>query len=71
MVNRVIWLAALAYCLLIAEKPAHAYIDPGSASYVYQIVAGAALGAAFLVRTYWQRLITKCRSLLSRDPAQS
>jgi hypothetical protein len=71
MMNSLIWFVALMCWILMAEKPAHAYIDPGSASYLYQIVVGAALGAMFLVRTYWQRLITRCRSLLSGDRARS
>ena len=42
--------------LLLAPSQAEAYIDPGSASYVFQVIAGAALGAVFLIRTYWGRL---------------
>jgi hypothetical protein len=55
--------------LVLTTRPAEAYIDPGSASYVFQVLAGLALGAIFLLRTYWNRLITGIRSLVSRDPA--
>ena len=42
----------------IAEGPAAAYIDPGSASYVFQLIAGTALGAIFALRMYWDRVKT-------------
>ena len=53
--------------LLVSERPAEAYIDPGSASYLFQLVAGALLGGLFLLRTYWNRVVTTLRSLVSRD----
>jgi hypothetical protein len=48
--------------LVLTERPAEAYIDPGSASYIFQVVAGALLGGIFLVRTYWGRLVSMIRS---------
>jgi hypothetical protein len=51
--------------------PAEAYVDPGSASYAFQVIAGMALGAMFLVRTYWSRLVAGIRSLVSRDAAHN
>ena len=39
-----------------AVAPLQAYIDPGSASYVFQLVVGSALGALFVVRSYWTGL---------------
>ena len=55
--------------LVISERPAEAYIDPGTASYVFQVIAGAILGGVFLLRTYWTRVVTSVRSLVSRDAA--
>ena len=51
------------------EVPAEAYVDPGTASYTFQIVIGALLGALYLVRTYWNRLVITLRSLVRRDVA--
>ena len=53
--------------LVISERPAEAYIDPGTASYVFQVIAGAVLGGVFLLRTYWSRVMTTVRSMVSRD----
>lgn len=51
--------------LAISERPAEAYIDPGTASYVFQVIAGAILGGVFLLRTYWTRVATTVRSLVA------
>jgi hypothetical protein len=56
--------------LVISERSAEAYIDPGTASYVFQVIAGAILGGVFLLRTYWSRVVTTMRSLVSRDAAR-
>jgi len=42
---------------IIATKPAQAYLDPGTGSYLLQIIVGGALGGAFLVKSYWQRIV--------------
>jgi hypothetical protein len=53
--------------LLLSERPAEAYIDPGSASYVFQLVAGALLGGVFLLRSYWTRLVSAIRSRVTGE----
>jgi hypothetical protein len=62
----------VAVCLLaLGERSAEAYVDPGSASYLFQLLVGGALGAIFLIRTYWTRLVTGVRARLSRDVART
>ena len=56
--------------LVISERPAEAYIEPGTASYVFQVIAGAVLGGVFLLRTYWNRVATRFRALVTRDVAR-
>lgn len=41
---------------LVAAAPAHAYLDPGTGSYVFQVVVAAVVSVSFLARTHWQRL---------------
>jgi hypothetical protein len=56
---------ALAAALGLMAAPAHAYLDPGTGSYVFQMVAAALVSVGFLVRAYWHRL----RGLFTRrDP---
>ena len=64
----VIQLLVVALCVFaLGELPAEAYVDPGSASYLFQLLVGGALGGLFLMRTYWTRLVTTVRSRFSRD----
>lgn len=41
---------------LVAAPPAHAYVDPGSASMFFQILIGSLLGAVVAIKLYWQKL---------------
>ena len=45
----------LALGFFLVEHP-QAYIDPGSASYLFQVLVGGLLGGAFVLRTYWTRV---------------
>ena len=38
------------------------YLDPGSGSMIIQLIIAGILGALFLFRGYWQKLITKIRN---------
>lgn len=54
---RYLYVTALAAGFLLAlAAPAHAYIDPGTGSYVFQIVIAAAVGAAFSIKLFWRRI---------------
>jgi cytochrome b561 len=50
---------------IVTVPPAHAYVDPGTGSYVFQILIGALLGAAVAVKLWWRRLW----ALVTRKPA--
>jgi hypothetical protein len=47
--------AACALCLCTGG--AHAYLDPGTGSYLLQIVIAGLLGAAFTLKLFWKRLL--------------
>lgn len=42
--------------ILIHTHEAHAYIDPGTGSYVLQVIIGGLVGALFVVKVYWRRI---------------
>jgi hypothetical protein len=44
-----------------------AYLDPGSGSYIIQIILAALLGGLFVFRTYLKRVVDKVRTLFSRQ----
>ena len=53
---RLAWWALLAlYCLLF-PPPTYAYIDPGTGSYIIQVVIAGLLGALVSLRIYWARI---------------
>ena len=41
---------------LVFTTPAHAYLDPGSASLLLQLLVGGTFGALVVVKLYWIRL---------------
>ena len=64
---RVLFLAWLVACFsLIVIPTANAYIDPGSGSFIFQMIVGAALGVTFGVKLFWRRI----RSFFSRSPSK-
>ena len=42
--------------LLIFARPAYGYIDPGTGSFVVQILIGTALGCLLAVKMFWRQL---------------
>lgn len=51
--------------ILSLQYPAWAYIDPGTGSYVIQIVIAAVVGGAFAIKAFWQKIITILKNLFS------
>ena len=37
---------------------AHAYIDPGTGSFVIQGIIAAVVGAGFAIKVFWHRIVT-------------
>jgi len=58
-------LAWLAVVYLSFPPRAHAYLDPGSGSYVLQLVIAALLGAALTIKLYWKRIKALMSDLFS------
>jgi hypothetical protein len=40
---------------LLVPHPAFAYLDPGTGSYIIQLLIGAAVGFGFLIKMNWNR----------------
>ena len=53
-------------CVLVAPRPAHAYLDPGTGSLLLQGLIGAIAGGLLMVRLYWARLRTGVATLMGR-----
>jgi hypothetical protein len=56
--------------LMASEAPAHAYIDPGTGSYLLQLAIGSILGGLFVLRMYWKRVTAPFRRKRTDEDAQ-
>jgi hypothetical protein len=67
MMTRVFTLALLVcWCVLFAERPVYAYLDPGSGSMLLQVLLGGVAGVAVIAKLYWSRLLSLFG--IRRDP---
>lgn len=44
------------YYLFVSVRVVHAYLDPGSGSFLFQILIGTLLGLVMSVKVYWGRI---------------
>lgn len=66
--NRPLLASLVVFCfvLLALERPAAAYLDPGTGSMVFQVVVAALLTGLFAIRTFWSRVRLAAVSLFRR-----
>lgn len=64
-------LLLLVFTYFMFPKKAHAYIDPGTGSYMLQLAIGSFLAAFFVVRGYWRRLMATVRGKRGTEDAGS
>lgn len=53
-----------------SPRIAHAYIDPGTGSYVFQILIAGLVAALYLFKQYWARLLAFFKQIWNRDKQQ-
>ena len=54
-------LAALVSPVLL--RPAYGYLDPGTGSYIIQLLIGGLLGGVFAIGMFWKRVIAFVKRL--------
>jgi len=42
------------------------YLDPGSGSFIFQLIIASLLGGVFIVKAYWKRITAFVRKVISR-----
>ena len=52
--------------LLISARDAFAYVDPGTGSYILQLIMAGLLAAAFALKSYWKNIAAFLSRLMSR-----
>jgi hypothetical protein len=53
--------------LVLIPHTAHAYLDPGTGSYILQMIIAGILGAAFTIKMFWIRIKGFFEKMFSRD----
>ena len=46
----------------------HAYLDPGTGSYIFQIVLAAIVGLGFVIKVYWKKITGFFTGIFSKGP---
>jgi len=59
---------ALLFFTLTVPGEAYAYLDPGTGSFMLQIILGTVFAALFTIKMYWQKLKNFYRKLRGKDP---
>jgi len=48
------------------DQKAYAYLDPGTGSYIFQLIIAAAIGALFAIKLFWMKIVLFFKNLFSR-----
>jgi hypothetical protein len=65
---RTTWFVLVVLCFWLLVVPvANGYVDPGTGSYIFQVLIGVLLGAAVAVKVFWRRIW----AFITRKPAGS
>lgn len=61
---RILWL--FLFLLVMVPKQAFAYLDPGSGSYLFQLLLAGLLALSFTLKSFWKRLALFFQDLFRR-----
>ncbi len=59
-------LLIIAYTTFQPQK-AHAYIDPGTGSYLLQLLIAGGVGTTFLIKTQWLKIISIIKRIFGKS----
>jgi hypothetical protein len=67
-VNWIIQTTWLIAATILAGTPHKnpSYLDPGSGSFIFQLILASLLGAAVILRAYWKRIAGFIKNIVSR-----
>jgi hypothetical protein len=55
------WIPLVILTMVVFARPAHAYIDPGTGSYLLQTALGAFFGLLYVTNVYWRQVTSLIR----------
>ena len=60
-----LFMTIIALSLLLMPHTAHAYLDPGTGSYIFQILIASLLGIIMGIKIFWHGVKAFCRRILN------
>ena len=57
--------------LLVFTQPAYGYIDPGTGSFMIQILIGTAMGSLLAIKIFWRQIKQFMSKLFGRKRAEA
>lgn len=64
------YLIATIIPIVFLLKSGHAYLDPGSGSFIIQLLLASLVGGLFILKTYWKRITGFFRKSTSNEPEE-
>jgi hypothetical protein len=64
-------IASTGLILAAPSKSVQAYLDPGSGSFILQLLLAALVGGLFVIRSYWKKIADFLRKIFSRRDDQN
>ncbi len=65
--NKIITLFIVCLYFFVFSEEAHAYIDPGTGTYIIQLIVAFIIGGVFLIKTYWRKIQTFLTKFFSKQ----
>ncbi|MCK4396886.1 hypothetical protein KAW96_09895 [candidate division WOR-3 bacterium] len=59
-------LSVISLFYLISPQKLYAYLDPGTGSFIFQLIIAALLGGLFAIKIFWKRIKTFLKNLFSK-----
>jgi len=59
-------MTTMSFVAEILNKADPAYLDPGSGSFILQLLLAALVGGLFIIKTYWKKITDFFRKIFSR-----
>ena len=60
-------LLLLSLGVALFSQRAYAYLDPGTGSYIFQILIASSMGAIYLIKTFWRQISSFFSKLFKKN----
>lgn len=71
MLKSMLTVVAFVYFSIVIADDAHAYIDPGTGSYIFQVLIAVLIGGLFFFKNAFRHMIDFFKGLFSKNNEDS